>query len=207
MDVYDRRAPRGKIVAATAALTGQRGPAGISFDDGSRAAGATRAQLGEHFSDVGEVLDAARAVRTPVPAPLETEALRGLNSIGALRAWAEMHVDRLQRDGFCDHGLPGALADPETPAAGDSVRALTASLASALHGMRDRGILCPEADPDSLASSLLAMLIGGMLLACVRRDTAPLRSAVTVMIARVESFSAGGGPVRVRACPRTRPPP
>jgi hypothetical protein len=59
--------------------------------------------------------------------------------------------------------------------------------------MRERGVLSPEADPDALASTLVAMLLGGSLLAQARRDAAPLRAAVAVMMARVESFSVGGG--------------
>lgn len=61
--------------------------------------------------------------------------------------------------------------------------------------MRKRGALRPEADPDALAlaSTLLAMLLGGTLLAQARRDAAPLRAAVAMMMARVESFSAAGG--------------
>jgi hypothetical protein len=59
--------------------------------------------------------------------------------------------------------------------------------------MRERGVLCPEADPDALASALVAMLLGGSLLAQAKRDAAPLRAAVSVMMARVESFSVGGG--------------
>jgi hypothetical protein len=40
--------------------------------------------------------------------------------------------------------------------------------------MRDRGVLCPEADPEELASALLAMLLGGILLG---EDQAGCRSA------------------------------
>ncbi len=36
------------------------------------------------------------------------------------------------------------------------------------------------------------MLLGGLLLARARRDVAPLRSAVAVGMARVESFVAAG---------------
>jgi AcrR family transcriptional regulator len=198
MDINDGPGSRGEIVAAAAALVGQRGTQGLSLDDVSRAAGVARSQVSEHFPDVNAVLLAVCAARSPASAT--GESLHALDSIGALRAWAERYVDRLQCNGTRDPGVLGILAGPPAQAgpvaqanATAELRGWIASLACALRGMRERGVLSPEADPDALASTLVAMLLGGSLLAQARRDAAPLRAAVAVMMARVESFSVGGG--------------
>jgi hypothetical protein len=53
-------------------------------------------------------------------------------------------------------------------------------------------VLRRDADPAALAPSLLAVLLGGILLARTKRDVASLRSAVTVMVARVDLLSTDG---------------
>jgi TetR/AcrR family transcriptional regulator, transcriptional repressor for nem operon len=205
MDINDGPRSRGEIVAAPAALVGQGGTEDLSLDDVSRAAVVARAQVDKHFPDIGADLLAVCAAR--LPASPAGESPHALDSIGALRAWAELYVDRLQCNNFRDPGVLGILAGP--PAQGGPVaqadataelRGWIASLACALRGMRERGVLRPEVEPDALASTVVAMLLGGSLLAQARRDAAPLRAAIAVMMARVESFSAGGG-----CSPRPRP--
>jgi hypothetical protein len=44
-----------------------------------------------------------------------------------------------------------------------------------------------------MASTLVAMLLGGVVLAKTREDVAPLRSAIAVMMAYAESFEAADG--------------
>jgi hypothetical protein len=134
-----------------------------------------------------------------VPESPMDQALRGLDSIEALRAWAEHYVEQLEHGEFHDESVLGAIAGPRAavgPAARADVGARLgrwiAVLARGLRRMRDRGVLCPETDPDELASALLAMLLGGILLAKTRQDVAPLRSAVTAMMARVQSLTADG---------------
>jgi hypothetical protein len=50
-------------------------------------------------------------------------------------------------------------------------------------------VLRRDADPDTLVSSLLAVLLRGILLARTKRDVTSLRSAVTVMVAQVKWLS------------------
>jgi len=55
--------------------------------------------------------------------------------------------------------------------------------------MRDRGQLVPAADPDQLATAILAALEGGLLLAQIERNTRPLAAALDVMISLAESLA------------------
>jgi len=56
--------------------------------------------------------------------------------------------------------------------------------------MYDRGALRPEADPEKLATTLLATLQGGLLLTQTKRDPAPLATALDSALTYVESFAA-----------------
>jgi hypothetical protein len=67
--------------------------------------------------------------------------------------------------------------------------------------MRDRRELRPEANPDDLASAMLATLQGGIVLAQARRDVGPLRSAVAAMLRHVRSFAT---PAIVSSAPGDR---
>jgi pimeloyl-ACP methyl ester carboxylesterase len=170
-------------------------PETVTPDDVCREAGVTRGQFREHFSDRTAVL-AGGCVAAPgaAPEPPMDRALRQIDSIDALRAWAEAYVERLERNDFRDGCVLSALAGPlaaANPAAradvGTGLARWVTELAGSLRAMRDGGELCPEADPDTLASSLLATLLGGTLLAKTMRDIAPLRSAVTAVMASVQS--------------------
>ena len=55
--------------------------------------------------------------------------------------------------------------------------------------MQKRGELAESADPGDLAVAMLAAVQGGLLLSQVRRDPAPLRTAVDTMIAHLHSLT------------------
>ena len=58
-------------------------------------------------------------------------------------------------------------------------------LASALRTMRDRGELKREAQPEDLATTMIAALEGGLLLAQTTRETRPLELALDMAIEHV----------------------
>jgi hypothetical protein len=59
---------------------------------------------------------------------------------------------------------------------------------SGLRAMHERGEL--RADPDRLATALLAAVQGGLLLTQVRRDTNPLEVAIDAMLDHIDSVTA-----------------
>ena len=154
-----RLAARDKIITAAGQLVASRRAADAILDGVHRAAGVTPGQLREHFTDKAAVPTGTCEVAGIVPESPMDRALRKVDSIDALRAWAELYVEQLPRDDFHGGCVLGALAGP-------------------------------------LASSLLAMLLGGILLAKTRRDIAPLRSAVAAMVSSVRSLAAAEGPER-----------
>jgi pimeloyl-ACP methyl ester carboxylesterase len=170
-------------------------PETVTPNDVCREAGVTRGQFREHFADRTAVLaGGCMAAPGAAPEPAMDRALRQLDSIDALRAWAEAYVAQLERNDFRDgcvlSALAGPLAAANPPARADVGTGLArwvTELAGSLRAMRDRGELCPEADPDTLASSLLATLLGGTLLAKTMRDIAPLRSAIAAVMASFQS--------------------
>jgi TetR/AcrR family transcriptional repressor of nem operon len=170
-------------------------PETVTPDDICREAGVTRGQFREHFADRTAVL-AGGCVAAPgaAPEPPMDRALRQVDSIDALRAWAEAYVEQLERNDFRDGCVLSALAGPLAAAnsaaradVGTELTRWVTELAGSLRAIRDRGELCPEADPDTLASSLLATMLGGTLLAKTMRDIAPLRSAIGAVMASVQS--------------------
>jgi hypothetical protein len=65
-------------------------------------------------------------------------------------------------------------------------------LAAGLGRMQAGGALRADAEPEQLATGIMAALHGGCLLARVARDDAPLTIALDMAIAQVRSFCAEG---------------
>jgi TetR/AcrR family transcriptional regulator, transcriptional repressor for nem operon len=54
--------------------------------------------------------------------------------------------------------------------------------------MKDNGSLQPGADPDALATGLMAALQGGYLLAQTVRDTKPMEVALDMALAHIKTY-------------------
>ena len=185
------RATRERIVATAAQLMHDHGVAGTSLGDVQRAAGVGVSQVYHYFGEKDSLIRAVVALR--IQALLAT--LGGLDTVEGLRAWRDLLVDTLgQRncEGGCPVGsLAGELAEsfPECRAdlAGGFDQWETA-IRAGLHAMYDRGDLRRKANPDRLATALLAAVEGGMLLAQVRRDPAPVATALDEVLDRIEDL-------------------
>jgi hypothetical protein len=93
----------------------------------------------------------------------------------------------------CPLGTMAAeLKNDETfrPLLDDAFRRWEAPLARGLQTMQDRGQLVAEADPHRLASTVIAALQGGMLVARVRGDIAPLRDTLESAVAQLRTWQA-----------------
>ena len=185
------RATRERIVATAAQLMYDHSVAGTSLGDVQKAAGVGVSQVYHYFGDKDTLIRAVITHR--VDALLAT--LGGLDSMEGLRAWRDFVVDT-QRARNCEGGCPlgslvGELAEsfPECRAdlAGGFDRWET-TIRAGLQAMWDRGDLRRKADPDRLATALLAAVEGGMLLAQVRRDPAPLATALDEVLDRIEDL-------------------
>jgi TetR/AcrR family transcriptional regulator, transcriptional repressor for nem operon len=191
------RATRERIVATAAHLMYDHGVAATSPGDVQKAAGVGASQMYHYFEDKEALIRAVIAHR--IQALLAT--LGGLDSMEGLRAWRDFVVDtQRQRDcaGGCPLGsLVGELAEPFPDCRGDLVGGFDqweAAIREGLQAMWDRGELRRKANPDRLATVLLAAVEGGMLLAQVRRDPAPLETALDDVLDRIEELRARRAP-------------
>jgi AcrR family transcriptional regulator len=192
------RQTRDRIVAAAAELIYERGEAEIGIRDVKEAAGVSGSQMTHYFPDRDSLIRAVVAYRSREVREFLAEP--EIDSLAALREWARLTVERQRErgtEGGCVLGsLVGQLAErDEVARAGIAAGfdAWTEGLAAALRRIQEAGELGPDADPDELATSLMATLQGGYLLAQATRDIAPMETAVLAMIDHVESFRRGRG--------------
>ena len=193
------RATRERIVATAAQLMHDHGVAGTTLGDVQKAAGVGVSQVYHYFGDKDSLVRAVVAHR--IQALLAT--LGGLDTMEGLRAWRDFLVDTLgQRncEGGCPVGsLAGELAESCPECRADLAGGFDqweASIREGLQAMCDRGDLRRKANPDRLATALLAAIEGGMLLAQVRRDPAPLATAVDEVLDRIEDLRPRRTPAR-----------
>ncbi len=187
---------RARIVDAAAGLMFERGVAGTSTEEVRRAAGVSSSQLYHYFDGKQALVRAVITHQTDAVLSAQQPLLSRLDSLDALRAWRDLIV-AIQTRGNCEGGCPiGTLAvelaeiDPDARA--DLVAGFArweGAIRDGLAAMRERGELRADADPDRLALATLAALQGGLLLTQVRRDVAPVATALDAAIAHVASFA------------------
>ena len=192
------RATRDRIVTAAARLTFERGVAGTSTEDVRTAAGVSSSQLYHYFDGKQELVRAVIAHQTEAVLAAQQPQLGAVDSIEGLQAWRD-HVLSLQAGngaGGCPIGsLAAELAEVDPAARLDLAEGLgrwAGAIREGLATMRERGDLRADAEPEQLALAVLAAVQGGLLLAQVHRDTAPLRAALDAVLAHVRSFEVAG---------------
>lgn len=189
-------ATRARIVAAAAGLMFEGGVAGTSTDDVRAAAGVSSSQLYHYFDDKQALVRAVIAYQTEAVLSAQEPLLSRLDSLDALQAWRDLIV-AVQTRGNCEGGCPigslaAELAETDSSARADLVAGFArweGAIRAGLAAMRERGELRADADPAVLALATLAALQGGLLLTQVRRDTAPVATALDAAIAQIASFA------------------
>jgi AcrR family transcriptional regulator len=190
------RASRERIVEHAAELFAARGVTATSLDEVLAAAGAGKGQFYHYFRGRDDLVEAAVGLRC-------TQVLAGLSqALGGVSCLAELEQALAGfAAGFEQMGLPGCpVGTLATEVAGRNegarLRAAAAFdawerlFADALERMRGRGELREDAAPATLATALLAIIEGGMVLSQTRKDPASLRIAVDAGLAQVRAFLA-----------------
>ena len=179
---------RARIVEEAAALIHERGVAGTTLDDVKAAAEVSGSQLYHYFPDKNDLVQAVIDYQADTIVYHQRHALSSLpNGVEAWRNKVITAAKRTEAKGGCPLGsLGGQLAesDPEARAliaAGFDQWA--AAIGDALRSLHADGKLPPGIDPDDLATTLLATLQGGLLLAQVQRSTRPFETAVDTLLA------------------------
>jgi AcrR family transcriptional regulator len=187
-------ATREHIVTTAAQLMHEQGAQGTSNDDVRKAAGVSGSQLSHYFRDKDSLVSAVIAwwADRAIAIGRNPPTLR-LDSIAALRQWADFYIEREE---ICLAGCRfGSLASEAMKAGLDVQDEVSAGFSrwaavfvDGLSAMRERGELSSAADARALAYVLLSAFEGGMLLTRAEGGVAPLRASLNGAIDYVSSF-------------------
>ncbi len=178
---------RGRIVEAAAALIHERGVASTTLEDVKVSAEVSGSQMYHYFPDKEELVQAVIDYQAETIVRHQGRVLRSADGVEAWRNFVIAAAKRTKAKGGCPLGsLAGQLAESDPEA-----RALIAAgfdqwaaiIGDALGSLHADGKLPPDIDPEDLATTLLATLQGGLLLAQVQRSTRPFETAVNTLLA------------------------
>jgi TetR/AcrR family transcriptional regulator, transcriptional repressor for nem operon len=179
---------RARIVEEAAALIHERGVAGTTLDDVKAAAEVSGSQMYHYFPDKNDLVQAV--IDYQADAAVSNQRHADLGSVEGVQAWRNMVIraaERVQAKGGCPLGSLGgqiAESDPEARALmAAGFERWTTEISEGLRSLQAAGQLPPGLDPDDLATTLLATLQGGLLLAQVQRTTRPFETAVDTLLA------------------------
>jgi len=178
---------RARIVEEAAALIHERGVAGTTLEDVKVAAEVSGSQMYHYFPDKDDLVQAVIDYQAAAIVDRHRHALDSANGVEAWRNMVITTANRTKAQGGCPLGsLVGQLAerDPEARAliaAGFDQWAAT--IGDALRSLHADGKLPSDIDPDDLATTLLATLQGGLLLAQVLRGPSPFETAIDTLFA------------------------
>jgi TetR/AcrR family transcriptional repressor of nem operon len=178
---------RARIVEEAAALIHERGVASTTLEDVKVAAEVSGSQMYHYFPDKDELVQAVIDYQADTILKHQGNALRSANGVEAWRKMVITAAKRTKAKGGCPLGsLVGQLveSDPEARALiAAGFDRWEAAIGDGLRSLRASGKLPSEIDPDELATTLLATLQGGTLLAQVRRSARPFETAVDTLLA------------------------
>ncbi|BBX43426.1 TetR/AcrR family transcriptional regulator [Mycobacterium simiae] len=181
------RRTRAAIVEAAATIMYENGVAAASLDDVLAASGTGKSQLYHYFSSKSDLV--AAVIDHQLERVLAAQpALAEVDSIAGIERWARA-VLRVHRQPNGPFACPlGSIAaelknDPAfRPALAAAFARWERPFADGLRTMQKRGELSRREKPDRLATTIVATLQGGMLLARISKDLAPLRDALNLAV-------------------------
>lgn len=189
------QATRARILEHAAELIYTKGVHATNNEQLRRAAGVSGSQLNHYFPTKESLVLAVIAWQAErVLTFHRSERFACFDNLDAFRAWADFYVgyERAYQEGCSLGSLASEIIKTDLD--------VHDKLASAFDQWRDifrDGIermqqlsrISAEADPTQLANLLLAAFQGGMLLAQVARDIAPLKDALQTAIDYVQTFA------------------
>jgi AcrR family transcriptional regulator len=205
-------ATRARIVDVAARLMFERGVANTSIDQVRRTAEVGGSQISHYFRDKRDLTRHVVASRRNNVHAFHTQPqLNGLDSLDALRAWADAcvsDIDAVYRVGGCVYGsLAGELIEADDQVHDDLSAGYDEWIelfAAGLTAMRRRGDLRPDADPRHLAVSLVTAHQGGAMITYATGDPEPMRAAINAAVDYVRSFAARPVTRKRRSAPSRR---
>jgi AcrR family transcriptional regulator len=178
---------RARIVEQAAALIHERGVAHTTLDDVKLAAEVSGSQMYHYFPDKDELVQAVIDYHATGIVNRNRQVLSGANGVEAWRKMVITAAKRTKAKGGCALGsLVGQLAETD-PGARTLIASgfdqWAAAIGDGLRSLHAQGKLPSDVDPDDLATTLLATLEGGLLLAQVQRSSRPFEIAINTFLA------------------------
>jgi len=179
------RRTRQRIVTAAREVVAENGAPGASLDEVGARSGTSRSQLYHYFDDKTDLLRAVAEATNETVLDAQQALFDDLGTWAGLVRWTDALVELQQqrggRGGCPIANLVGQLGERE-----DDIRAVLASgfdrwenaIGDGLAAMARSGELRSGTDTAALATSTLASLQGGLMLAQARRDPRALRRAL-----------------------------
>ena len=190
-------ATRDRIVHAAADLMYVKGVHATTLDDVRGATGTSKSQLYRHFPDKDTLVHAVIALRGQQVIERETQRLGRFNSFSGLVRWrnALIQANALQNGAYgCALGsMASELSDEDEQARtllADLFKTWEGLIAAGLERMQVKGALKPDADPEQLATGLMAAVQGGYLLANTAHDVRPMELAIDMALEYLKSHLA-----------------
>jgi len=190
-------ATRERIVLAATELMAAKGVAATTLDEVRVASGTSKSQLYHHFAAKEALVREVIARQAATVLERQYQLLRGVNSFTGLHRWRDAVLQRnVLRSGAhgCEIGTLAAELSDTDEAARQALAGHFATweqlLAEGFERMRDNGTLRADADPVTLSVAVMAALQGGYLLAQTAHDAEPMRVALDMALAHVETFKA-----------------
>ncbi len=185
------------MISSAADLMYVRGVNAVTLDDVRAATGTSKSQLYKHFpTGKPELVRAVVELRAEQILDREEQRLARLKSMSGLRRWRDALVQGAALQGGAYGCALGSmvieLSDQDEQARtslSGHFAAWEGLLAAGFRRMQDDGILAVKADPDALATGLMAALQGGYLLAQADHDVAPMAAALDMALAHIESLT------------------
>lgn len=191
-------ATRQRIIDAAAELMRAKGVGNTTLDEVRLASHTSKSQMYNHFADKGELTRAVVERWGERRLAQQEEELRRLGSIRGLERWRDAMVRRNRVVAGAHGCILGSLAIEVADHDDEARRTLRADfqtwerlLVDGLERMREKGVLSSDADPEDLATGIMAALQGGYLLAQTAHDSKPMAIALDMAIDHVKTFATG----------------
>lgn len=171
---------RDRLVVAATGVVRRHGVHGFTLADVAAAAGVDTVAVAPHFTSKDDVVEAVVARHVAVVLGNQEPLLDGVNTRADLVVWRDRVLSLNRRSGGAV-GCPMAslinvVTDDEVArrALAAGFERWEAKLAAALGRLQDNGELTVAVDPAALATGVLALLQGGLLLALTAHEPAKL---------------------------------
>ena len=189
------QATRARILEHAAQLIYAKGVHATNNEQLRRAAGVSGSQLNHYFpTKESLVLAVIEWQAERVLSFHRSERFTHFESVESLREWAAFYIayEHSYREGCSLGSLAGEIIKTDLDVRTELANAFDQwrdVFRDGVERMRRQGRLSADADPTQLAYLLLSAFQGGMLLAQVARDIAPLKDALRAAIDYVETFA------------------